>query len=46
MTNEDTATMPDLPAQKTDTDITAAEHAIGVEIATNHENAKHTANSV
>ena len=46
MTNEDTATMPDLPAQKTDTDITAAEHAIGVEVATNHENAKHMANSV
>ena len=46
MTNEDTATMPDLPAERTDTDITAAEHAIGVDIATNHKNAKHMANSV
>ena len=46
MTNEDTATIPDLPAQRTDTDITAAEHAIGVEVATNHENAKRMANSV
>ena len=46
MINEDTATMPDLKAQETDKDITAAEHAIGVEVATNHENAKHMANSV
>ena len=46
MIKEDTAIMPDLPAQKTDTSITAAEHAIGVETATNHENAKHMANSV
>ena len=46
MTNEDTATIPDLPAQRTDTDITATEHDIGVETATNHENAKHMANSV
>ena len=46
MTNKDTAIIPDLPAQRTDTDITVAEHAIGVEVATNHENAKHMANSV
>ena len=37
--------MPDPPAQKTDKSITVAEHAIGVETATNHENAKHIANS-
>ena len=46
MIKGDTAIMPNLPAQKTDTCITAAEHAIGVETATNHENAKHMANSV
>jgi len=46
MIKGDTAIMPDPPAQKTDTSITVAEHAIGVETATNHENAKHMANSV
>ena len=46
MIKGDIAIMPDLPAQKTDTSITVAEHAIGVETATNHKNAKHMANSV